>query len=116
MQRTLHTIDATGKILGRLATEVAVLLMGKHKPGYAPHADGGDRVVIEHVSLLRFTEKKLDSKLYRHHTLHPGGLKTKTLREKFTTTPEKVFIHAVAKMLPKNKLRKEMLKRLDVKK
>lgn len=112
---TVHTIDATDKVLGRLAVEVSILLRGKHKPTWAPNVDDGDTVVIENVDKIRVTGKKLDQKLYRKHTGYPGHLRETTLRERMVKDASGVFTDAVSGMLPKNKLRNEMLKRLIIK-
>ncbi len=116
MSRQKITIDATGLAPGRLATKVAMILMGKNKPTYAPYLDEGDKVEIENVSLMRFTGKKIDQKLYRHHSNHPGGLKEIPAKQMLKEKPEDVLNLAVIKMLPKNKLRNLRMKRLTFKK
>ncbi len=112
--REKHKIDATGKVPGRLASEVAILLMGKHKVNYQPHLDQGDFVAIENISQLKFTGKKLEKKVYHRHTQYPGGIKTTPLSKIFKENPDKLFRKMVFQMLPKNKLRKEMIKRLTI--
>jgi large subunit ribosomal protein L13 len=112
--RQLHKIDATDQPLGRLASRVATLLRGKHKPSFVYNIDNGDFVHVENASKIKLTGKKLDQKKYYHHSGYPGGLKTKTLKELFEKNPAEVLKRAVYNMLPKNKLRKEMMKRLKI--
>lgn len=107
-------IDATDQVLGRLATRAATLLNGKHKPGYAPFLVTGDHVVIVNADKVRLTGQKLDQKVYRRHTGYPGGLREIGARKMFETRPEKMIHNAVVGMLPKNKLRKQMARRLRV--
>ncbi len=109
-------IDATGQAPGRLATKIATLLMGKHKVKYTPHLDLGDKVVITNYDKVVFTGKKMEQKLYRHHTNHPGGLKEKQAKTLMAEKPEETIKSAVAKMLPKNKLRDQRMNRLHFKK
>ena len=114
IERQWLVIDASGKTLGRLATEVARLLRGKHKPTYTPFADTGDYVIVVNASKMVLTGKKLDQKLYRHHSGFPGGMTEidyKTMMEK---KPEKVLELAVKGMLPKNSLGRQMFKKLHV--
>jgi large subunit ribosomal protein L13 len=105
-------LDATGLAPGRLATKIAGILMGKGKVEYAPHLDIGDKVEISNVSALHFTGKKIDQKLYRHHSNHPGGLKEIKASKIMAEKPEEIIRHAVARMIPKNKLRNLRMKRL----
>jgi large subunit ribosomal protein L13 len=114
VQRDWYLVDATGKTLGRLASEIAKLLMGKHKPTYTPHVDGGDFVVVVNAEKIHVTGKKLDKKIYYKHTLYPGGLKETPLRKMLQEKPEEVIRLAVRGMLPKNKLRDRRMKRLKV--
>jgi len=114
VQREWYLVDATGKTLGRLASEIAKILMGKHKPTYTPHVDGGDFVVVVNAEKIHATGKKLDKKIYYRHTGYPGGLKETTLREMLQKKPEEVIKLAVRGMLPKNKLRDRRMKRLKV--
>ncbi len=114
VQREWFIVDATGKTLGRLASEIAKILMGKHKPTYTPHVDGGDFVVVVNAEKIHATGKKLDKKIYYRHTGYPGGLKETTLREMLQKKPEEVIRLAVRGMLPKNKLRDRRMKRLKV--
>ncbi len=113
MKRGTHTFDAKGKILGRLATEVAILLHGKHKPDFQPNKDMGDFVTIKNVDQIRFTGKKMEKKKYYRHSGFPGGLKEISLKKLFAKNPAKVFKMAVLGMLPKNKLRQKQIKRLS---
>ena len=107
-------IDAADQVLGRLATKVATLLTGKHKAGYAPFLITGDHVVIINADKIRLTGQKLDQKIYYRHTGYPGGLKQESARRMFESRPERLIVEAVLGMLPKNKLRKRMAKRLRV--
>ena len=107
-------IDAEGKTLGRLATEVARLLRGKHKPTYTPFIDTGDYVVVINASKMVVTCKKLDQKFYRYHTGFPGGLKETSYRNLMAKNPEKALELAVKGMLPKNSLGRQMFKKLHV--
>ncbi len=107
-------VDAKGKTVGRLATEVARILSGKNNPAWTPFMDMGDHCVVINARHAIFTGAKNDQKLYRHHTLYPGGLREKTVKEMFQTKPEKVIELAVKGMLPKTKLGKAMVKKLKV--
>lgn len=112
IKRETITIDAENKILGRLATEVSLKLRGKNKTDYHPREDKGANVVVINIAKLKFTGRKLEQKVYKHHTNFLGHLKTVHLKDVFSLKPEKVFTQAVYHMLPKNKLRDEMIKRL----
>jgi large subunit ribosomal protein L13 len=114
IERQWHVIDASDKILGKLATEAAKLLMGKHKPTFSRHLDTGDFVVIINAAKVRFTGKKAGQKLYRSHSGYPGGLKTVNLERMMATNPTRVIEHAVKGMLPHNRLGAQMLKKLKV--
>ena len=114
MERKIHIIDASGKVLGRLATEIAILLRGKHKPDFQPNKDMGDFVTIKNVNQIRFTGKKMEKKKYYRHSGFPGGLKEISLKKLFTKNPAKVLTIAVFGMLPKNKLRARQIKRLKI--
>jgi large subunit ribosomal protein L13 len=116
INRKIHTIDATGKSPGRLAVEIARILRGKHKVDFSPHKDEGDVVVVENVEKMKITGKKLDTKIYYRHTGYPGGLKETPMRKIFEKDPGEVLKRAVWGMLPKNKLRARMIKRLKIKK
>lgn len=112
--RTWHVVDAEGLVLGRVATEIARVLRGKHKPIYAPHLDTGDFVVVVNADKVVLTAGKADSKLVRHHTGYPGGLKTRTYGQVLATRPEEAIRRTVRGMLPKNRLGAQMLKKLKV--
>ncbi len=112
MERKKHIIDATDKILGRLATKIAILLRGKHRPDFAPNKDAGDFVVIENITELKVTGKKMEQKKYFRHSGYLGSLKEIPLKVLFKKDPAQVLKKAVFGMLPKNKLRAKMIKRL----
>ncbi|HEK4700469.1 50S ribosomal protein L13 [Clostridioides difficile] len=114
VQRKWYLVDAEGKTLGRLATEIATVLRGKHKPIFTPHVDGGDFVVVVNAEKIVLSGKKLDQKYYRYHTGYVGGLKEISYRDMMDKKPEEVISHAVSGMLPKNKLRSRMMTRLRV--
>lgn len=113
--RTTHTIDAAGKTPGRLATGIAKLLIGKHKPTYLPNVDAGDIVEVTNAAKMVITGKKLEQKNYYHHTMHPGGLRTTSLKSVMAKDPGDALRRAVSRMLPKNRLRTDRLKRLSIK-
>lgn len=112
MKRETHTIDATGKVLGRLAVEISILLRGKHRPDFAPYKDIGDIVVIKNVAELKVTGKKMEQKKYFRHSGYLGSLKKTPLKTLFKKDPAQVLKRAVFGMLSKNKLRAVMIKRL----
>jgi large subunit ribosomal protein L13 len=114
IERQWHVIDASDKILGKLATEAAKLLMGKHKPTFSRHLDTGDFVVIINAEKVRFSGKKEEQKLFYRHSGYAGGLKSTTLGELMETNPSRVVEHAVRGMLPRNRLGAKMLKKLKV--
>lgn len=114
IKREWYLINAEGKTLGRLASEIAKILKGKHKPIYSPHLDCGDYVIVINAEKIRVTGRKLDQKIYYRHSGYPGGLKSITLREQFAKHPERVIKAAVKGMLPKNRLGRKMLKKLKV--
>ena len=114
MERKTHTIDVKGKVLGRVAVDVAALLRGKHKPDFVPYKDIGDFVVIKNITKLRFTGKKMEQKKYFRHSGYLGGLKETPLKTLFSKNPKEVLKRAVLGMLPKNKLSPEQIKRLKV--
>lgn len=114
VERKWHLIDVEGKVLGRMATDIALKLMGKHKPTYSPHIDGGDYVVVTNAAKVALTRNKENTKIYYSHSGFPGGLKQRTFAEMIEKTPEKVIEKAVFNMLPKNKLRSERMARLKV--
>lgn len=107
-------VDATDKILGRLATEVANRLRGKHKPEFTNHVDGGDFVVVVNADKIKVTGNKLDKKMYYKHTGYPGGIKSRSLKEMQEKNPELVIFNAVRGMLPKNRLSRQVIKKLKV--
>ena len=114
IERKWWVIDASGKTLGRLATEAAVLLKGKHKPMYTPHLDVGDYVVIVNADKIEVTGKKLTQKIYYRHSNYPGGLKSVSLEKMLETHPTRAVEHAVKGMLPHNRLGAAMFKKLKV--
>jgi len=114
IERKWLVIDASGKTLGRLATEVAKLLRGKHKPTYTPFADTGDNVIVINAAEMVLTGKKLDQKMYRHHSGYAGGLKEIDYKTLMSKNPEKALELAVKGMLPKNSLGRQMFRKLHV--
>jgi large subunit ribosomal protein L13 len=107
-------VDANDQSLGRLSTQIAHYLMGKHKPTFTPGVDMGDAVVVVNASHLRFTQKRLEDKMYYHHSGYPGGLKTTSLKDMLAKHPDRVIRAAVWGMLPHNRLGRQMLKRLKI--
>ncbi len=114
VKRKWWLVDAEGEILGRLASEIAKILMGKHKPQYTPHSDCGDFVIVINAEKVETTGKKVDQKTYRWHSGYPSGLKERTLGWMLEHHPERVIYLAVKRMLPANRLRKRRLKRLKI--
>ena len=114
VERKWYVVDATGYTLGRLASEVAKVLRGKNKPVFTPHVDTGDYVIVVNADKIKVTGKKLDQKIYYHHSDYVGGMKETTLREMLAKKPEKVVELAVKGMLPKGPLGREMFTRLHV--
>ena len=114
VDRDWHVIDADGQVLGRLATQVATYLRGKHKPTYTPHVDLGDHVVIVNAEKVRVTGAKMKQKVYFHHTGYPSGVRTRTLEQQLSKFPTRVIESAVRGMLPKTALGKAMLRKLHV--
>ena len=114
VDRQWFVIDASDKILGRVATKIADRIRGKDKPTFTPHTDGGDYVVVINAEKIKVTGEKFNDKKYYTHSLYPGGLKTKTFREMNEKHPERIIEEAVKGMLPKNKLGKSMIKKLKV--
>ena len=106
--------DANEQSLGRLSTQIAEVLLGKHKPNFTPGVDMGDFVVVVNVEKLNFTQKRLDEKMYYRHSGYPGGLKSLTLREMLQKHPERIIQKAVWGMLPHNRLGRKLLKRMKV--
>lgn len=114
VERKWYLVDASGKTLGRLASRIATILMGKHKPIYTPHVDTGDYVVVVNAEKIVLTGKKLDQKKYYRHSGYPGGLKVVTARQLLEKHPERLIYLAVKRMLPKNALGRRMLRKLKV--
>ena len=114
IDRKWYVVDATGMTLGRLASEVAKVLRGKNKAIFTPHIDTGDYVIVINAAKIKVTGKKMDQKIYYHHSDYVGGMKEATLREKLATKPEQVIELAVKGMLPKGPLGREMYKKLHV--
>lgn len=114
IEREWHLIDATDKVLGKLATQVAGLLMGKHKPIFSRHLDTGDYVVIINAEKIRVTGNKAKQKFYYTHSGYPGALKSTSLEKMLQTHPERVIEHAVKGMLPHNRLGVKMMKKLRI--
>jgi large subunit ribosomal protein L13 len=114
IERKWYLVDAEGKVLGRLATEVALVLRGKHKAIYTPSMDTGDHVIVVNADKVVVTGGKESKKIYYHHSGYPGGLKETPYEDKFARHPEQVVIHAVRGMLPKNRLGRAMLQKLHV--
>ncbi|WML36240.1 50S ribosomal protein L13 [Clostridium sp. OS1-26] len=114
VERKWYVVDAAGKPLGRVASQVATILRGKHKPTFTPNVDTGDFVIIINAEKVVLTGKKLDQKMLRHHSLYPGGLKETPYREAIQKKPEFVFQEAVRRMLPNGVLGRQMLKKLKV--
>ena len=107
-------IDAEGQTLGRLASVIAVKLMGKDKPQYSPHVVCGDKIVVINSSKISVTGNKMTDKIYYHHSGYPGGIKDIALKDKLVKDPNSVLRHAVTGMLPKNKIARDMLKNLKI--
>lgn len=114
IERKWYVVDAEGQVLGRLASAIARILRGKHKPMYTPFLDTGDHVIVVNAARVRLTGKKLDKKLYRWHTGYPGGLKSLTYRQFLATRPERVIERAVRGMLPRGPLGRAMGAKLKV--
>lgn len=114
VKRDWYVIDATGKPLGRIATKVAMILKGKHKPIYTPHVDTGDHVIIVNADKVILTGKKMDDKIYYSHTGYPGGIKARNFRSYMSKSPEKVVYKAIWGMLPHNVLGRKMIKKLKI--
>lgn len=114
VERKLHKIDATDQAVGRLATQIALILRGKNKPEYQPHIDMGDIVEVSNISKVKFTGKKLDQKKYYSYSGYPGGLKEKKMKDIAESNPAEILERAVREMLPPTRLRKGMMKRLII--
>jgi len=114
IERRWYVVDAQGKTLGRLATQIARILRGKHKPIFTPHLDVGDYVIVINAEKIHVTGKKLDTKMYYRYSGYRGGLKSVVLSEQLQKHPDRVIRHAVRGMLPKNRLGRAMLKKLKI--
>jgi len=114
VRRDWYVVDATGKTLGRLASEIARRLRGKHKPVYTPHVDTGDYIIVVNAEKVRVTGRKMTDKVYHWHTGYPGGIKSITLEKLLQKHPERVIEHAVRGMLPRNPLGRAMFRKLKV--
>ena len=114
IKREWHIVDASDKVLGRLATRIAVLLIGKHKPMFSHHLDAGDYVVVINAEKVRVTGNKEKQKMYYRHSGYPGGLKSTNLERMRETHPTRIIEYAVKGMLPQNKLRAQRMKRLHI--
>ncbi|RLA86694.1 MAG: 50S ribosomal protein L13 [Deltaproteobacteria bacterium] len=114
VQKKWYLVDGQGQVLGRLASQIAMLLRGKTKPIYTPHADVGDFVVVVNAEQVRLTGKKLDNKIYYRHTGYIGGIKSITARKLLDKKPDEVLRRAVRGMLPKNRLGRRLLKKLKI--
>ena len=114
VERSWFVVDAENQTLGRLASRIATVLRGKHKPIYTPHVDCGDYVVVINADKVRVTGRKMEQKMYYRHSGYPGGLRSVTLKKQLETFPERVLESAVRGMLPKNRLGRQMYKKLKV--
>lgn len=114
IERQWFVIDAKDQTLGRMASQIATILRGKHKPIFTPHMDTGDFVIVINAEKIHVTGNRLDDKMYYHHSGYPGGLRSKSLRQMLRDKPEDVIYEAVRRMLPKNNLGRQMLKKLKV--
>ncbi len=112
VERNWHIIDAENQIVGRLASQIAILIRGKHKPLFSPHVDCGDKVIVINADKIRFTGKKMQDKQYIHHTGYPGGQRINTPTGLLAKKPTEILAKAVTNMLPHSRLRKEYLKNL----
>ncbi len=114
VQRNWFVVDATDRVLGRVATKIADKIRGKDKPAFTPHTDGGDYVIVINAEKIKVTGSKFNNKIYYRHSLYPGGLKSQTFKELNEKNPERIIEEAVKGMLPKNKLGKSIIKKLKV--
>ena len=114
VQRNWFVVDATDRVLGRVATKIADKIRGKDKPTFTPHTDGGDYVIVINAEKIKVTGSKSNNKMYYRHSLYPGGLKSQTFKELNKKNPERIIEEAVKGMLPKNKLGKSIIKKLKV--
>ncbi len=114
VERKWYVVDATNKTLGRMCTQIATILRGKHKPSYTPHVDTGDHVIVINAEKVRLTGNKFEDKVYLRYSGYPGGQKERTVREMMDKTPFKVVEKSVKGMLPKNRLGRKMFSKLHV--
>lgn len=114
IQRRWYIVDAEGKSLGRMATQIATVLRGKHKAMFTPHMDCGDYVIVINAEKIGVTAKRLDEKMYYRHSGYPGGLTTESMRTVMAKRPERIISEAVRRMLPKNLLSKQVMRKLKV--
>lgn len=114
VQRDWHIVDATGQTLGRLATQIAVLLRGKHKPTFSPNLDGGDFVVVINAEKVHLTGRKVDQKMYYRHSNYPGGFKAVPFRRMMANHPDRILRFAVKGMLPKTRLGRQQITKLKI--
>lgn len=114
IKREWHLINAQDQILGRMAVQIAALLMGKNKPSFVPYLDGGDYVVVINAAKVKVTGRKAENKLYYRHSGYPGGFKKVTFAQQMAKDPTQIIRHAIEGMLPKNKLRDQRLARLKI--
>ena len=114
VQRNWFVVDATNRVLGRVATKIADKIRGKDKSSFTPHTDGGDYVIVINAEKIKVTGSKFNNKMYYRHSLYPGGLKSQTFKELNEKNPKRVIEEAVKGMLPKNKLGKSIIKKLKV--
>jgi len=115
IERKTHELDATNQSVGRLASQIALLLRGKHKVNFAPQIDNGDFVTVSNIDKLKFTGKKKEQKIFYRHSHYPGGIKRIPIKKWLKENPGRILRNAVYKMLPKTKLRQAMIKRLTIK-
>jgi large subunit ribosomal protein L13 len=114
LEHKWYTVDVEGKVLGRVASDVAYILRGKHKPNFAPYLDNGDYVIVVNAEKIAVTGNRLTSKMYYRHSGYPGGLRSTTMQQTLQTHPERALEQAVRGMLPKNKLGDQMIRKLRV--
>ena len=113
-QREWWVVDATGQTLGRLASQIATVLRGKHKPTFSPHVDGGDFVIVTNCEKINVTGNKIDTVRYYRHSRYPGGLKSRSMREQLDRFPDRVLYEAVKGMMPKTRLGRAQMKKLRI--
>jgi large subunit ribosomal protein L13 len=114
IERKWFVVDAEGLTLGRMATQIATILRGKHKPMFTPHVDCGDYVIVVNAEKINLTGKHMEELRYHHHSGYPGGLTSKTVAQMLSSNPERVVSEAVRRMLPKNNLGRDVLRKLKV--